>query len=63
MKLRLEEVLTATGVSRRELAKRMNRTPQHVSYVCKMRRCNFATVRELAKALNVPERELVEFER
>ena len=63
MQLRLEEVLSATGVSRRELARRMGRTPQHVSYVCRMRRCNFATLRELAKALCVPERELVEFER
>jgi len=62
MRLRLQEVLAATGVSRRELAQRMGRTHQHISYILKHRRCNFSTVSALALALGIPERELIEYQ-
>jgi len=62
MRLRLQEVLAATGVSRRELAQRMGRTHQHISYILKHRRCNFATVSALALALGIPEQELIQYQ-
>lgn len=63
MKLRLDAVLMAQGMSRRDLALKMGKTTQYVGYLAKEGRCNFTTLSQLADALGVPERELLEFER
>ena len=63
MRLRLDAVLRAKGMSRRDLATKLQKTTQFVNYIAKEERCNFTTVGQLAEALDVPERELLEFER
>ena len=63
MKLRLDAALKSMGVSRRQLADKMGVSTQHIAYLAAVQRCNFQTLARLAEVLDVPERELVEFER
>ena len=63
MRLRLQEVLQAAGITAADLAVQMGTTRQHVAYLLRVRRCNFQTIARLADALDLPEQELVEFDK